>query len=247
MITGEEEDSANMITNHVTTVLKFALTTFRSKPEAFESNLEKLIELFNKTRSNHVNLHPMFMKESTWEVPSKAPMTYIGIFKNDILNMGIFILKHDMKLPLHNHPNMYGLLKVIAGTVKIKSFSIKSERSVGTDDNERLFIVANQNEDVIANSESGCCRLDPLRGNIHEIETIGGPAAFIDILSPPYDTYNPDMSARRCSYFRVTKENKPNEFDLEEISIPSWFWSDSFTYLGPEPKVLEDDQIGHEN
>ena len=35
--------------------------------------------------------------------------------------------------------------------------------------------------------ESGCCLLSPAESNIHKIESVGGPAAFLDILAPPYN------------------------------------------------------------
>lgn len=226
-----------MISEHVSSVLKVAINTFRSTPETFEYNLEKLARLFSKTTATHVNLNPMFMKESTWKMENKAPMTYIGILHNDILNMGIFILKPNMKLPLHNHPHMYGLLKVVAGTVNIKSFSIKTENIITMDTEKKILITAEKNEDIILDSKSDCCVLDPVMGNIHEIETIGGPAAFIDILSPPYDTALGNTDYRKCSYFRVRAEKGPKIFELEEIVTPSWFWSDTFPYEGPQPRV----------
>lgn len=226
-----------MISQHVSTVLKVALNTFKSSAETFEYNLEKLAQLFSKTTASHVNLHPMFMKEATWKGPNKAPMTYIGIYHNDVLNMGIFILKPNMKLPLHNHPQMYGLLKVIAGTVNVKSYSIKTENIIKIGTGEKILVTAEQNEDIQADTNSECCILDPVMGNLHEIETVGGPAAFIDILSPPYDTDMESTDYRKCSYFRVNSEKEPKIFELEEIHTPSWFWSDTYPYEGPEPKL----------
>lgn len=233
MSTVEDE----MISQHVSSVLKQAFKTFRSNPETFKYNLEKLARLFSKTTASHVNFNPIFMEETTWKMQNKAPMTYIGILHHDVLSMGIFILKPNMKLPLHNHPHMYGLLKVIAGTVNIKSFSIKSEQVLRTAAEERLLVTAERNEDIIANASSDCCILDPIVGNIHEIETINGAAAFIDILSPPYDTDLESTDYRKCSYFRINAEKEPKIYELEEIVTPSWFWSDNYAYEGPEPRL----------
>lgn len=222
-----------MLTEHVSSVIKLALKTFKSRPEVFSHNIDLLRRAFSKTRAHHVNLNPMFMKESTWKTKDKAPMTYIGIYQDDVINMGIFILKQNMRLPLHNHPNMYGLLKVIAGTVNVKSFSIKTEKKI---EEQRLLVSAERNPDMLVDEESDCCFLDPIRGNLHEIETVGGPAAFVDILSPPYETDIGTSESRKCSYFRV-KSQSGSLFQLEEMSLPSWFWSDSYPYEGPQPNI----------
>ena len=54
------------------------------------------------------------------------------------------------------------------------------------------------------------CLLSPSESNIHKIESVGGPAAFLDILAPPYniepDPYMEDQEERDCHYFRVLSE-----------------------------------------
>lgn len=229
----------------IPTILRTAAKTFTCNPEIFSKNLEQLSKLFNNIKSAHVNLNPVLLNKTTWESETKAPMTYVHIFNDDIINVGIFILKPKMKLPLHNHPDMYGLLKVIAGTVKITSYSLNTENTKkyvtiqedeGTssqDDNGQMKLIAEQMDDIIADSETNCCVLDPNKSNIHEIESLNGPAAFIDILSPPYDVDIPGVGERKCSYFKLEKELEPKIFELQEINTPSWFWSDSFPYTGP--------------
>ena len=49
-----------------------------------------------------------------------------------------------------------------------------------------LFL-AEQSSVVHVTPESGCCLLSPAESNIHKIESVGGPAAFLDILAPPYN------------------------------------------------------------
>lgn len=221
----------------IPTILKKAVNTFGSKTELFNKNLEQLVNLFNSTKSSHVNLHPMFMNEETWAPKTKAPMTYINIFSDDIINVAIFILKPKTKLPLHNHPEMFGLLKVIAGSVKITSFSINTEKcrkySIEHYETEPLRIVAEKTEETLHNSDSECCILEPNARNLHEIESVDGPAAFIDILSPPYDVDIPGVGERKCSYFLLEKELEPYIFQLREIDTPNWFWSDTYPYTGP--------------
>ena len=49
-----------------------------------------------------------------------------------------------------------------------------------------LFL-AEQGSIVTVTPESSCCILSPLQSNIHKIESVDGPAAFLDILAPPYN------------------------------------------------------------
>lgn len=231
----------DMATSYISTIIKKAVDTFASKPDVFKKNLEQLAYLFNNLRASHVNLHPMFMKETTWTSKAKAPMTYVHIFSDELVNVGIFILKPNMKLPLHNHPEMCGLLKVIAGTVKIRSYSLNTEKTMKYSSDQKksnfLKLVAERMNDITANSDADCCILHQNLGNLHEIESVDGPAAFIDILSPPYDVDIPGVGERKCSYFTVTQEYEPGVYELQEIKSPSWFWSDSFPYMGPVVRI----------
>ena len=72
-----------------------------------------------------------------------------------------------------------------------------------------LFL-AQQSSVTSVTPESLPCLLSPSEANIHKIESVGGPAAFLDILAPPYnidpDPYTEDQEARDCHYFRVLSE-----------------------------------------
>lgn len=221
-----------MVKNQISTVLKQALTTFASKKEKFQANLDDLKSLLDKITASDVNLNPQFMTDALWKSQNKAPVTYINIYEDDIISMGIFILKPGMKLPLHDHPQMYGLIKIISGTARIRSFSIQDnlQEKFGFP----LVLTAECSSDLVANSASECCVLEPEKRNLHEIESVGGPAAFLDILSPPYDTVIPNLGPRKCSYFQIINQLAPKLFMLQEIDSPQWFWSDSHPYCGPD-------------
>lgn len=93
---------------------------------------------------------------------------------------------------------------------------------------------------------SGPCLLTPLRDNLHQISAVEGPAAFLDILAPPY---NPD-DGRDCHYYRVLEtvaegepDGKSNEQQQEEgkgemmwlleVPQPEDFWCVGEPYPGP--------------
>ncbi|XP_044726442.1 2-aminoethanethiol dioxygenase [Chrysoperla carnea] len=234
----------------INVLIKQSLRTFRMvncNPELFTTNLQNLKHLMDNLTSEHVNLDHKFQIEETWNRPGKAPMTYIQIYNDRTINVGIFILKPGMKLPLHDHPYMYGLLKVICGKAKIENYSIEpklteritqtaSSSSSGSDDYDlnRKELVAKRNPDIVADHTSECCVLRPLERNLHEIESIDGACAFLDVLSPPYDVYVPEYGPRKCSYYSLFQELEPDIFHLLEIGSPHWFWSDEAPYKGPK-------------
>lgn len=230
-----------MVSNHVTSLIRQAVTTFTCKADLFYQHLETLKELLDKTTARDVNLHPQFMSEALWLRRNKAPVTYVDIYEDCNLTVGIFILKPGMKLPLHDHPHMHGLIKVIAGAIKITSFSLDTEKTkkfektfMPEDDVNRKLLTAEKSCELVAGIDSESCLLEPNRRNLHEIESVGGPAAFIDILSPPYETYIPNIGQRKCKYYKILKEVAPQIYNLEETGSPSWYWNDTFPYTGPK-------------
>ncbi|XP_071528075.1 regucalcin-like isoform X2 [Panulirus ornatus] len=46
------------------------------------------------------------------------------IYEDNDVTICIFILKRGVRLPLHDHPGMYGLLKVVHGCVSVQSYSL---------------------------------------------------------------------------------------------------------------------------
>lgn len=74
--------------------------------------------------------------------------------------------------------------------------------------------------------------LCPVEGNIHQVDTIDGPAAFVDILAPPYKTDIPEVGNRCCRYFKEVNISKDTKLAI--ISNPRDYWSDTAPYTGPQ-------------
>ncbi|XP_015269344.1 PREDICTED: 2-aminoethanethiol dioxygenase [Gekko japonicus] len=86
---------------------------------------------------------------------------------------------------------------------------------------------------------SAPCRLSPHADNLHQIDAVGGPAAFLDILAPPYD---PERG-RDCHYYRLgdgqslgpdaEHQGLPREVWLQETPQAPDFWCGGEPYPGP--------------
>ncbi|ELW61938.1 2-aminoethanethiol dioxygenase [Tupaia chinensis] len=149
------------------------------------------------------------------------------IYETEGFSLGVFLLKSGTSIPLHDHPGMHGMLKVLYGTARDR-------------DAVRAGVLRSRAEYTEA---SGPCVLTPYRDNLHQIDAVDGPAAFLDILAPPYD---PD-DGRDCHYYRVLEPVRPKEASSSACDLPREVWlletpqADDFWCEGepyPGPKVF---------
>ncbi|CAI9717245.1 2-aminoethanethiol dioxygenase-like [Octopus vulgaris] len=228
------------------------------KEPLFQEKLNELVKLMNQVRGRDLNFNPALTERSK---NNNAPVTYIHIFEDEVYSMGIFVLKENSRIPLHDHPGMFGIIKVIHGTLSLESFDevpVSSEQPTSSasttatsfnnefkkflrdyDRTPKPFLEVPKKK---ASVNDDCCVLSPTKGNLHEVRPDGGPAAFLDILAPPYDT----DSDRRCNYYEITKGHspprplsQPEESSqkiswLVQIQQPPDFWCDESDYNGPE-------------
>ncbi|GFT97372.1 2-aminoethanethiol dioxygenase [Nephila pilipes] len=227
----------------VEAIAKQAQLTFSRNlsEENIVENLSKLIKNVSKIRATDLKLKDTLRTISN-ESKRKAPVTYIEVAENQTFSMGIFLLRNGARIPLHDHPGMHGVLKVIQGTVKITSFSalsnVPSDTKVPQDvisqlktgQIDHLIPVEKHTSGNVTDKDEPCV-LKPKEGNFHEICAVGGTAAFLDILAPPYD-----LKERDCHYY-ISAETKKTDSEvkcwLARTAPPEDFWCESAPYTGP--------------
>ncbi|XP_060063578.1 2-aminoethanethiol dioxygenase-like [Ylistrum balloti] len=223
----------------------------------FNDHLREVIVLASKLTATDVNFsfHDDPTTQREVEEGDRAPAVYVHLWEDRVLSMGIFVVRQGCRIPLHNHPNMHGVCKVIQGTVRVNSFSTVS--SVGLEmpknikqdlkssvlsllkQEQSQFTTASRHQSVTLTTDDPACVLSPSVGNIHEMISVDGPAAFIDILAPPYDH---TTGERICQYYMDCSEDTPTSSDnqvhwLRRIPAPHSFWCDSMEYNGPPLKI----------
>ncbi|XP_055373195.1 2-aminoethanethiol dioxygenase [Condylostylus longicornis] len=219
-------------------VVKQAVITFdRKNSSKLKTNFNVLKELVDQLSISDVGLDSDLVTEESFDKPLKAPCTFVDIFENSRIKMSVFILRGDYKMPLHDHPVMHGILKVLSGKVIVQSYSKIAKNS----DIDPLYDINTFQIDVIKenpliiDSDSKCAVLTPTEKNFHEITAIENVAAFFDILSPPYDANIPIYGPRPCSFYR--KKSLENENDhrctLEKIPCPRSYYCDESQYKKP--------------
>ncbi|XP_030631467.1 2-aminoethanethiol (cysteamine) dioxygenase a [Chanos chanos] len=219
--------------------------------KVFLDRQAELSTLLTQIRAADLKIAPP--KKGSKPSDQTPPVTYMHICETDTFSMGVFLLKGDASIPLHDHPGMHGMLKVLYGKVRIRCFDKLdnppcAECETAFDppllpfqkDALRRSLLRSTGE---YSEESGPCILTPLKDNLHQIDAIEGPAAFLDILAPPYD---PD-DGRDCHYYKVlqtvsktvekSEANGEEEMWLLEIPQPEDFWCGGEPYPGPEVSV----------
>ncbi|XP_042358132.1 2-aminoethanethiol (cysteamine) dioxygenase b [Plectropomus leopardus] len=243
------------MTSIVQRIARQALVTFRSPPrvgeeagKSFLENQSKLRSLMTEVRAADLKLVPRRADGSSPGGVSHPyhhggpPVTYMHICETDHFSMGVFLLKSGASIPLHDHPGMHGVLKVMYGKVRISCFDRLERPTGGTQaapplppaQLSALRRSLHRSTDEYT-EESGPCVLSPDRDNLHQIDAVDGPTAFMDILAPPYDPED----GRDCHYYKVLPEaevtnTEQKEVWLMEISQPPDFWCGGEPYPGPE-------------
>uniref|UniRef100_A0A1I7ZBP3 Cysteine dioxygenase n=1 Tax=Steinernema glaseri TaxID=37863 RepID=A0A1I7ZBP3_9BILA len=118
----------------------------------------------------------------------KVPMFASGVYQNERISCSIFgFRKEGDVLPLHDHTDMYGFIRVMRGRIQIDSYSWIND--------ETLEVRA---EPQVILEGDNIAILGPSEGNIHQITALTDDAAFFDLLVPGYID-------RTCEYYRVTE------------------------------------------
>ncbi|KAM9325327.1 2-aminoethanethiol dioxygenase [Gastrophryne carolinensis] len=240
-------------------IARQARVTFRGLGTAgFAENLSQLKKLVGEIRAEDLKIRP---RKNTAappiSVPHNPPVTYMHICETDSFSMGVFLLKGGTGIPLHDHPGMHGMIKVLYGKVRIMGFDKMEAVPPGDLPDLQPYQCQGVVRALLRSSgeyadDSPPCLLSPHRDNVHQISAVDGPAAFLDILAPPYD---PD-DGRDCHYYKLLPSpeqpaprgevgendgqaaaDHPREVFLLEIPQPDDFWCGGEPYPGPKVSI----------
>ena len=203
-----------------------ALQTFTktTTATAFQENLQQLRTMVHRLTDKDLNFDPGLVENVEYgrdglsDSPERvAPVTYLQLFEDHAFTIGIFVLKRGARLPLHDHPGMFGVIKVIHGTAEVHSYTEVKDRSIPSVISQHVRSLSRKSsvravdrfDPVLITPKCHPCVLTPDVGNFHEILSSEGPMAFLDILAPPYDR---ESGSRECNYYK--------EFSLQSTFCP---------------------------
>nr|XP_029124302.1 plant cysteine oxidase 1-like [Elaeis guineensis] len=155
-------------------------------------------------------------------------ITYVHIYESDDFSMGVFCFPAGAKLPLHDHPGMVVLSKVLYGSASVKSYDWVDTPSSRRREGGLAKVVAN---DQVLEAPCKASVLFPRRGgNIHSFTALT-PCAILDVLAPPYA----EKRGRPSNYYSETPiPSRPGHFILERRGLPEDLVVVGARYRGPE-------------
>lgn len=157
----------------------------------------------------------------------RSGIAYQEVVSNANMTICIFLLKAGSHIPLHDHPGMTVFGRLLFGRMRVLNFDPVPGPEGRLLPGGQRPIKARLHSDAIVGPEPTSYGLGPEDGNLHEIQAIDD-CAFFDILTPPYNSSNRDITYFRCS---VDDEAK-KQYLLEPVDL--WgFTMELQDYNGP--------------
>ncbi|XP_054167163.1 2-aminoethanethiol dioxygenase-like [Oppia nitens] len=215
--------------------------------DVFNESLNKLKKLLSQMTHKDINLDKELMNESLISRlrSRRCSVTFVPICETQHFQMCCFALRTNRcRIPLHNHPQMFGLIKVIYGCVSVDNYTalpvdgkyiLPNDVSKRVERWQRDFLVPviYNGKTTIDSQSKEVCVLTPNQRNYHEVVAIDGPAVILDILGPPY------REDRECHYYKVVTTVYDHRLQrditwlLELEDPPEDYRCDSLPYMGP--------------
>jgi cysteamine dioxygenase len=149
----------------------------------------------------------------------------MNVCTTPLFDIAIFLIPAGNQLPIHDHPNMTVLSKLLIGQLSTRSFTPLSPIQLNSKIEATMI-------SGIKSSEDPTWLLSPTENNIHEFIALSTCVVF-DVLMPPYT-----FPERPCTYYKADQQNEnTNIWDLTPASEPKTGLPYNVPYTGVKPKM----------
>jgi len=192
-----------------------------------EETLKPIVELLSTVTKEDVGL-------ATARVASNnRSVGYIRIYSDEILSVGIFVIPCSISIPLHDHPDMCVLSKVLYGSVQVESYDW-DQCSVSPNTATKPLVNHGNIATKVFDGELKEGQLNTLYqnsgGNLHKFTANSKEGcAILDIIAPQYDE-----NKRPCTYYKAMPLGTAtsNKFCLESVEESEDFCITNWAYQG---------------
>lgn len=119
------------------------------------------------------------------------------LYQHPNFHINLLMIPKGKMIPLHDHPKMHVLLKVLWGNLHLTSYDWAEEFPYEG--------IVRQTQNGVYDGSSETFLITPKNNNIHQIQA-EEDCAFLDVLSPAYS----EDAGRPCHYYRKQKEFSHN-------------------------------------
>lgn len=172
---------------------------------------------------------------------SHPVISYLHLYECEEFSMGIFCLPSSAVIPLHNHPGMTVLSKLLYGSMHVKAYDWVDHSDTSYPRVAKLVV------DRVMSSSCESAVLYPKTGGNMHVFTAVTPCAVLDVLAPPYSSED----GRHCTYFRafpyashsgpLTEEQRKERAQLDLVWLNEFQPPDDFVVKGAPyngPKII---------
>eukprot|EP01038_Epipyxis_sp_PR26KG_P008316 gene8316-11250_t len=179
---------------------------------------EKIIDLMSQVRLNDLGLEPFPQILSRYGLVDEGDIknnkrfsACMNIISRKEYQIAVFLLKRGCFLPLHDHPSMTVLTKIVAGELRLRSYSKKNNNNQSSGIFSSRIEAIDEGE-FVKNETSRGWTLTATDKNYHEIVAMED-SVMLDVFLPPYDS-NLD---RECNYYRVENISSSSDDQTKKI------------------------------
>lgn len=171
------------------------------------------IEIVDQIQMNDIGLTQSF-------VNSLSHSTCMNVCLTKKYHLVVFIIPPGRKLPLHDHPGMTVISKLVVGQIFCSTYT-----------KHPSFNDCFLKTDMTKSNTDKPWYLTSSEGNFHEFVALK-PSVIFDIILPPYD----DNEGRICTYYSAT-EHQPGLWKLHSKDAPNDILPYLVPYKGIKPSV----------